>query len=75
MNYTEIIKNLRIDRDLTQTKIAAIIGVSQRAYSDYENGKVRIPVEALMALAKYYDVDMNYICGVASKRNPYPGKR
>lgn len=35
-------------------------------------GKTRIPVDALIKLAKFYDVDMNYICGVSGMRGKFP---
>ena len=65
MLYTERIKALRSDHDLNQTQVARAIHVAQTTYSDYEKGKVRIPVECLIQLAKFYDVDMNYITGVS----------
>ncbi len=72
MNYQERIRALREDNDYTQTKIANILSIGQRTYADYELGKTRIPVDALIRLAKFYDVDMNYICGVSNKRNRFP---
>lgn len=74
MNYTDRIRALREDRDLTQTQIAQLLKVGQKTYSDYELGKTRIPVDSLMVLAKFYDVDMNYICGVSDIRQTFPGK-
>lgn len=44
MLYTERIKALRSDHDLNQTQVARAIHVAQTTYSDYEKGKVRIPV-------------------------------
>ena len=68
------IKALREDNDYNQTVVATAIHVAQTTYSDYEKGKVRIPVECLIELAKFYDVDMNYICGVSDIKNKYPKK-
>ena len=50
------------DHDLNQTQVARAIHAAQTTYSDYEKGKVRIPVECLIQLAKFYDVDMNMVC-------------
>lgn len=72
MDYTEQIRSLREDNDLNQTAIARIINVAQTTYSDYETGKVRIPIECLINLAKYYDVDMNYITGVSKIKRRFP---
>lgn len=74
MLYNEVIRALRIDSDKTQEELAKVIYVSQRTYSDYESGRIRIPVNALIEIAKYYNVDMNYICGVSDERNPFPQK-
>ena len=72
MDYTERIRGLREDADLNQTQVAKVLHVEQTTYSDYEMKKVRIPVESIIKLAKFYNVDMNYICGVSNERKPYP---
>lgn len=72
MNYTERVKALREDNDKNQTQIAKVLHVAQTTYSDYEKGKVRIPVESLIELAKLYNVDMNYITGVSNKKKCFP---
>ena len=72
MNYADRIRALREDRDLTQTQIAQLLKVGQKTYSDYELGKTRIPVDSLIALAKLYNVSMDYISGISDKRNPFP---
>lgn len=72
MTCFERIKELREDKDLNQTEVAHAIGVAQTTYSDYEKGKVRIPLECLIALAEFYDVDLNYIAGISNRKNPFP---
>lgn len=72
MNYRERIRALREDNDYTQTQIANILNIGQRTYADYELGKTRIPVDALIKLAKFYDVDMNYICDLSGVRGRFP---
>lgn len=74
MNYKERIRALREDNDYTQTQIAKILTVGQRTYADYELGNTRIPVDSLIQLAKFYDVDMNYICGLSNIKNTFPLK-
>lgn len=37
MNYAQILKGLREDRDLTQTEITKILQTSQSYYAQYEN--------------------------------------
>ena len=74
MQYAERIRNLREDSDLNQTIVAKAIHVAQTTYSDYEKGKVRMPIECLMELAKFYNVDMNYITGASNIKSEYPKK-
>ena len=72
MNYAERIRALREDSDKTQADIAKLLKVGQRTYCDYELGKTRIPVDSLIALAKLYNVSMDYICGLSDTRDSFP---
>ena len=74
MNYQQRIRALREDNDYTQTYIASLLNVGQRTYADYELGKTRIPVDSLIKLAEFYNVDMNYISGISNIKSPYPQK-
>jgi transcriptional regulator with XRE-family HTH domain len=74
MDYAERMRGIREDADLTQTKIAEILHVCQRTYSDHEIKKSRIPLESMLKLAKFYNVDMNYICGISNEVRTYPTK-
>ena len=74
MRYTERIRALREDKDLTQTQVAELLHVEQKTYSDYELGKTRIPLDSVIILAKYYNVSMDYICGVSDKMKPFSYK-
>lgn len=74
MNYTDRVRALREDNDMTQTQIAQLLKIGQKTYSDYELGKTRIPVDSLIVLAKLYNVSMDYICGVSDTRKPFPSK-
>ena len=55
------IRNLREDHDITQTKIAKVLGMSQTGYSKYETGENDVPTAILLKLADYYDVSVDYI--------------
>ena len=67
MKY-ERIRNLREDKDLSQTEIAGILNISQRAYSHYENGDRTISPEILIALAKFYGTTTDYLLGLSDKK-------
>ncbi|MBO2528206.1 MAG: transcriptional regulator, partial [Clostridiales bacterium] len=55
MRYQRI-RDLREDRDLTQSQVAQMLGIGQRAYAYYESGSRMLPPEILCALAKIYQV-------------------
>lgn len=74
MTYQQRIRALREDNDFTQSYIASLLNVGQRTYADYELGKTRIPVDSLIILAKFYNVDMNYITGISAKKMTFPQK-
>ena len=48
------IRDLREDRDLTQTQVAKMLGMSQTGYSKYETGENDIPTDILIKLANFY---------------------
>jgi len=66
------IRELREDRDLTQLEIAKIVIVSQSTYAKYESGSLDIPTHALIKLAKFYNVSVDYILELTD--NPQPPK-
>lgn len=66
------IKKLREQNHLSQKGVATAIEIPPRTYSDYETGSVKIPLDVLIRLARYYDVDLNYITGVSNIRKEFP---
>lgn len=61
--YLRRVKELREDSDTPQKVIAEYLGVKQNTYSDYENGKIKIPLEVFFKLADYYKVSLDYFSG------------
>ena len=68
LKYPERMKALREDHDLTQAKIAEMLGVAQTTYSQYELYKLPMPIEYLVALCKYYRVSADYMLGLSDKK-------
>ena len=68
------LRDLREDRDLTQAAVAAHLKVHQTTYSDYERGKLNVPIPALCALADLYGVSVDYLLGRTNVKKPYPSK-
>lgn len=61
--YFRRLRDLREDRDLKQTDVAALLGIRQTVYSRYERGYQNLPLEHLLTLADYYGVSTDYILG------------
>ena len=72
--YQMRIRDLREDQDLSQTKLATLLQIHQTTYSDYELGKVNIPISALHILADFYGVSVDYLLGRTDVKAPYPKK-
>ncbi len=71
----ENIRNLRIDRGLTQKQIAELLHIKQNTYSQYELGVLNFSVDALLTLADFYGVSVDYLLGRTDVKAPYPKKK
>lgn len=67
--YFRRIRDMREDFDLTQSDVAAILGIAQTVYSRYERGYQTIPLEHLIKLADHYNVSIDYLVG--RTQNPH----
>lgn len=74
MKYTERIREERRERNLSQAAVASHLNVRQRTYSDYESGRLRLPLESLVKLAKFYGYSVDYMCGITDEKRPYPSE-
>ena len=71
MKYTRI-KDLREDRDLTQKAVAEKLGLHTTTYQRYERGEREIPFDLAIALAKFYNVSLDFLAGlIADVRRLY----
>lgn len=71
----ERIRNLREDKDLTQKDMATILNVAQTTYSDYELGKINIPLDTLKRIARFFNTSIDYLLELTDEKMPYPYKR
>lgn len=65
------IKDIREDADITQHQIAEYLHIKQNTYSQYENGKRQLPVDVLIALARFYGTSTDYLLGLTDVKRPY----
>lgn len=68
----ERIRNMREDKDMTQTQIANYLCVHQTTYSDYELGNLNIPVPVLDKLANLFGTSIDYLVNRTNEKKPYP---
>ncbi|MBR2890221.1 MAG: helix-turn-helix transcriptional regulator [Oscillospiraceae bacterium] len=68
------LRDLREDRDLKQKQLADLLNIHQTTYSDYELGRLNIPVSALHILADFYNVSIDYLLCRTATKLPYPKK-
>lgn len=66
------IRDMRLDKDMTQTQIAKYLQCSQRVYSNYERGEVDIPTALLIQLADLHETSIDYLLGRTDRKEPYP---
>ncbi|MDY8095326.1 helix-turn-helix transcriptional regulator [Paenibacillus polymyxa] len=66
------IRDLREDKDLTQTQMADYLNCSQRIYSNYERGEIDIPTEILIRLANFHHTSTDYLLNRTNQIKPYP---
>ena len=57
------IRDLREDMDLRQVDVSAATGIDQKTLSNYETGKTQPDARALVALADFFHVSIDYLVG------------
>lgn len=65
------IRDIREDRDLTQSKLAELLNCTQQTYSRYETGEITIDINSLEKLALFYETSIDYLVGLTNNPKPY----
>lgn len=70
------IRKIRRSKDFTQEYMAFEMGISQKAYSDIENAKVKINFDILNKISSILDIKPSDICSISHKcgMNDYEDK-
>ena len=65
------LRELRNEKEITQSELGKILNLSQRSISQYELG-IRFPDEVVLNLiADFFDVSLDYLFGRTNIKNIY----
>lgn len=70
MNLYQRLKDLREDRDLSQSDIAKLLGTTRQQVSKWETGVQMMGADKYVKLAEFYNVSVDYLLGLID----YPRK-
>ena len=58
------LKDTREDADKKQEDIALVLNITRQQYQLYESGKREMPMHHFIALARYYNISLDYLAGL-----------
>ncbi|MCH5160171.1 MAG: helix-turn-helix transcriptional regulator [Clostridiales bacterium] len=62
--FAQRLKELRTENNLTQKQVAVRLGIRQQSYTRYENGSGEPSLDTLIAIARFYNVSVDYLLGL-----------
>ena len=65
-------KELRLEKKLTQIQMQFLTGIDQSDYSKLESGKRYFTFEQCRRIALALDTSMDYLAGLTDEKKPYP---
>ncbi len=68
MDYIDKLIAQRIDHDLTQREVAAVIHKSQQGYDHIEKRRAKLSIEDFVALCRFYNLHPDYFLGFSSEK-------
>ena len=64
MKWNKRIKDLRIDHDMTQEKLADILGIDTKTLARYEKGETEPTISTIIQIALLFNSSIDYIVGL-----------
>ena len=62
-NFSERLKYLRKQKNLTQGQLAEIFKITERGYRNYEINQSTPNFAVLLSIAEYFNVSLDYLVG------------
>ena len=69
MEFSERLKDLRKQAELTQVDVAEKLGISQPAYASWERGVKKPTQENLVKIAQILNVSIDYLVGNSDEKS------
>jgi len=70
--FSELLKDLRIDSDMTQEQVAKELGISVSHYGHFEAGIREPNLHTLIGLCKLFHVSSDYLLGITEDETLEP---
>ena len=61
--FKDVLKEIRLEKNVSQVKLAESIGVSKGIVSMWETGQREPTLSSLVSLADYFGVSIDYLVG------------
>lgn len=61
--FSNRLKNLRKDKNITQKQVAQYLKITERAYQNYEYGNREPNLETIILIADFLDTTIDYLVG------------
>ena len=71
MDYRRRLRNLREDRNLTQSEVGRVINKSQQGYNHIETGRAELKIDDLVKLCQFYNLSADYVIGLTDEAKSY----
>lgn len=69
MDFSNKIKDLREEKNISQKEFAKILNLDNTLYNKYENNYTIIPLKYLIKISNYFSVSIDYIFGFTNSKN------
>lgn len=64
LTFGEKIRNLREDKDMSQTQLGEALNMTQRKISYIENNRYEPSIEDIRSFCKFFEVSADYMLGL-----------
>ena len=70
-DYRIRLRNVREDKDLTQSAVGKVLNKSQQGYNHIEVGRAELKIEDLVKLCQFYNLSADYVIGLINTPKSY----